>query len=80
MYKEKVDIRTYDNELQTVNIETVGERVGYYRYYFRCDNCKNQSIFDDKNNIHACVNRRIFIGIDNEKVYCENYCRIKEGN
>lgn len=80
MYKEKVDIRTYDNERQTVNIETVGERVGYYRYYFRCDNCKNQSIFDDKNDIHTCVNRRIFIGIDNEKVYCKNYCRIKKGN
>ena len=81
MYKEKVDIRTYDNERQTVNIKTVGERVGYYRCYFRCDNCKNQSIFDnDKNDIHACVNRRTFIGIGNEKVYCKNYCRIKKGN
>lgn len=30
MYKEKVDIKTYDNELQTVNIETVGKRVGCY--------------------------------------------------
>lgn len=68
MYKEKVDIKTYDNELQTVNIETIGKRVGCYRYYFRCVNCKNQSIFDDDvNDIHACINRRVFIDVITKK-------------
>lgn len=79
MYKEKVDIKTYDNELQTVNIETIGKRVGCYIYYFCCANCKNQSIFDDVGyEIHACINRRIFIDVDNEKVYCKNYCRTND--
>lgn len=75
MYKERVNIKTYNNELRTVNIETIGERVDYYRYYFCCDNCKNQSIAADEYNIHTCVNCRIFIDISNEKVYCENYAK-----
>lgn len=80
MYKEKVDIKTYDNQLQTANIETVGKRIGCYRYYFRCVNCKNLSIIDDdENTIHSCINRKIFIDVDNEKVYCKNYYKAKEG-
>lgn len=76
MYKERIKIKTYNNELQIANIETIGKRVGCYTYCFYCANCKNQSIYDDIGyEIHACINRKIFINADNEKVYCKNYCK-----
>ena len=73
MYKEKVDIKTYDNKLKTVNIETIGKRVDCYRCYFRCINCANQSIADDEGTIYSCINCRTFTDAEDEKIYCENY-------
>lgn len=79
MYKENVIIESWDTEYKTVNIETVGKRVGCYRYYFRCVNCKNQSIADDEGTIYSCINCRTFTDTNDEKVYCENYCKAKDG-
>lgn len=43
MYKENVVIESCDDGYKVVNIETVGKRVGCYRYYFRCVNyCKKK--------------------------------------
>lgn len=75
MYKENVVIKSYDNKLLTVNIETVGKRVDYYRYYFRCTNCKNQSTADDEGTIYSCNNCDTFLDTNDEKVYCKNYCK-----
>lgn len=75
MYKKNVVIESWDTEYKTVNIETVGKRVGCYRYYFRCVNCKNQSIADDEGTIYSCNNCRTFTDVEDEKVYCENYAR-----
>ena len=77
MYKENVVIESWDTECKTVNIETVGKRVGCYRCYFRCINCANQSIADDEGTIYSCLNCRTFTDTNDEKVYCENY--YKEG-
>lgn len=73
MYKENITIKSYSNENYIVNIETIGKRVGCYRYYFRCVNCKNQSIADDEGTIYSCNNCSTFTDVDDEKVYCKNY-------
>lgn len=78
MYKEKVCIKTYDNELKTVNIETIGERISCYSYHYRCENCKNESIVDGGGTVYACKNCKIFADVENEKLYCENYYVEKE--
>lgn len=75
MYKENVVIESCDDGYKVVNIETVGKRVGCYRYYFRCVNCKNQSIADDEGTIYSCINCRTFTDTNDEKVYCENYAK-----
>ena len=79
MYKENVVIESCDAEYKTVNIETVGKRKGCYLCYFRCVNCANQSIADDEGTIYSCINCRTFTDTEDEKVYCENYCKTKDG-
>lgn len=79
MYKENVVIESCDGEYLTTNIETVGKRKDCYLYYFRCVNCKNQSIADNEGTIYSCNNCRTFTDTNDEKVYCENYCKEKDG-
>lgn len=75
MYKQNVEIETYEGDTVTCNIESVGKRAGCYLYYFRCAGCKNQSIADDEGTVYSCNNLCEFSDKNDEKIYCKNYVK-----
>ncbi len=75
MYKESVKIRSFDGEIETVNIETVGKYADSYKWYFDCSICKNQSIADDEGTIYSCNNCSTLSDITDSKMYCRNYVK-----
>lgn len=76
MYKEVFKVKSFDNDEETVNIETVGKRDNWgYLRYFDCRKCENQSISDDSGLITACNNYSDFSDTTDTKLYCRNYKR-----
>ena len=57
----------------TVNCDKTGKTIDGLRYYFTCQNCKNQSWYDER----YCNNGYFYYtsktGVKTEKVYCKNY-------
>ena len=80
MYKENVEITDWRGSHFVINKETIGCRLGNDLAYFRCANCKNQSICDESGTVFDCNN---YISIEEEeftrigkyKLYCLNYER-----
>ena len=83
MYKENVELLDWCGSRFVVNKETRGCRFGNDLAYFRCANCKNQSICDESGTVFDCNN---YISIEEEeftrtgkyKLYCLNYERETE--
>ena len=89
MYKENIIISFSDSEnwvkwygeKVVVNGETRGKKCQWYRYYFDCPKCKNQSLNDDEGGWYSCNNfEEVFADPTGEdkKLYCKNYEREAE--
>lgn len=80
MYKEgfkltsenKQWVKEFGKEV-VLNIETVGKSCNMGRYYFHCNECKNQSIADDGKTCYSCNNYSNVFNDDETKFYCKNY-------
>lgn len=73
MYKENVEITTFEGDKEIINIETVGRFGCGYKHYYDCSICKNQSVGDDEP--FYCNNRLEVVDTTDTKMYCKNYLK-----
>ena len=73
MYKENIEIKTFEGEEVVTNIESVGKFSGSYKHYYDCGICKNESVGDD--NPFYCNNRSEIVDTTDTKKYCGNYVK-----
>lgn len=72
IFKDKLNIEEFGEKV-ILNIETVGKRCNMGRYYFHCNECKNQSIADDEGTCYSCNNYKQIWNDNETKHYCGNY-------
>lgn len=81
MYKENIEVLTYDYEKIKVNAEThavVRNRTA--NFYFDCSKCEKQN----KNGQCKCYRYNKIVALETtrsgkNKIYCTNYKRVKNG-